>query len=234
MADSLVQSAEQIAIHPCFTLFPTLPAELRLRIWEITLTEPRTVTLTCDKPTVASLQPSAIRNAHVFRSDLRPPSLLHVNRESRDEALQVYKPYFKTSRIKNNTYVSGQSYIYIAFHLDTLKFSDSILSYLAETELQSIRHLILDVRDCAYFGHFNMDNVKRMKNLKTLDMWADRYTITSWNGADAYVKDLTKCFVETKEIDPGWECPDVRVFNRQSKMLVKTVEGGAAIPGWTE
>ena len=242
MADSFVKDLESLEIvdkdfTPEFPLFPTLPTEIRFKIWSIALRVPRTLAITCEKPTFKSLAPGVPRSAQSFRCDQRPPVLLHINRESRAEALAFYKPFFKTSRasIRNtSTYISGQSYIYVSFPLDTLRFTDLVLSYLAGTELQGIQSLILDVKDCAYFGHYNMELVKQMKSLKTLDMWADRGANASWDVRDAYLRYLTQSFEETKEIDPGWECPVVRIFNRESKLLVGNIEGGAVIPGWTE
>jgi len=201
-----LESKPNLDFEPEFPLFPTFPTEIRLKVWEFALDVPRTVTITCTQPTLKTLKLGTLHPGHTFRSDHRPPPLLHVNQESREEALAVYKPYFKTSRVKGTTYVSGQSYIYVSFALDTLRFIDSVLSYLAEPELQGIQTLILDVRDSAYFGHFNMEILKQMKNLKVLDMWADRGVTYSWQD-NSYLHQLLRCFDEMKEFDLGWECP---------------------------
>lgn len=107
-----------------------------------------------------------------------------------------------------------------------------MLAYLADTELLAIRKLMLDVYDCAYFGHFNMDIVKSMKSLEKVDMWADRGDTYSWNYGDTYMKYLTKAFNETKELDPGWECPEVTVTCMENGLKVDTIAAGAKIPGW--
>jgi hypothetical protein len=60
-----------------FTLFPELPKELRLKIWEFAQ-EPRIVE-------VCQTQDSA-----AFYSPTAPPTLLHISRESRHIALQNY------------------------------------------------------------------------------------------------------------------------------------------------
>lgn len=187
-----------------FPLFSSLPAEIRLKVWGYCLQSSRTITITCPNPTFQTFKPGVVRAPLVFKSDQRPPALLHVNHETRTEALAVYKPYFKTSRAKENTYkektyTSGQSYIYVSFALDTVRFADSVLSHLAETELQGIQNLILVPKDCAYFAHFNMEFIQQMKGLKHLDIWADRIESNSWLGGDAYIRQLLSGFHETKE-----------------------------------
>jgi len=109
-----------------------------------------------------------------------------------------------------------------------------MLKYLAETELQGIQSLILDVKDCAYFGHFNMGTVKRMRGLRDLDIWTERGYIYSSNRGDTYINTLIEDFKDAKEMDPGWKCPEVRVFNRDTGRIVGNVEGGPLIPGWIE
>ncbi|KAB5577801.1 hypothetical protein GE09DRAFT_1214011 [Coniochaeta sp. 2T2.1] len=66
-----------------FTLFPDLPTELRLQIWRASCV-PRVVTVSWDIPT------------STYRTHLTTvPAILHVNRESRSEALsRVYTSFF--------------------------------------------------------------------------------------------------------------------------------------------
>ena len=66
-----------------FTLFPLLPPELRLRIWEIVASEPRTVELSCT-PTA-----SYIPNGRWF-SHSKPPIFFSVCSESRDVGLMEH------------------------------------------------------------------------------------------------------------------------------------------------
>jgi hypothetical protein len=178
------------------------------------------------------------RAAQAFKTNLPPPALLHVCRESRFEALNIYKPHFKTSRAANNTYVSTRGHIYVSFAQDTLRFEQSMLPLLAETELQGIQRLHFDVKDPGYFGHLNMGTVTRMRALKELDIWAEQGNVYGWNPgwqtSNNYVNTMMRNFEEAREIDPGWECPVVRIFNKDTKLLVGNVEGGALIPGWVE
>lgn len=210
-----------------FHQFPALPTELRLKIWAIALSTRRTITILCDRP---AFKRGEIRQAHGFKSNLPTPVLLHVCRESRAEALNVYKPYFKTSR-SNDTYISTRNSIYVSFEQDTLQFEDTVLPYLAETELQGIKTLILDVKDAAYFAHFNMASVKRMRGLKTVDIFADKGL---HQGYRTYYEQLMGDFEDAREIDPGWECPKVTIRKRGTNTVVGNIEGGALIPGWVE
>jgi hypothetical protein len=213
---------------PSFPLFQALPTELRLKIWTIVLSTPRTITIACEKPPFTR---GRIRAAQGFKSNLPTPTLLHVCRESRAEALNIYKSHFKTSR-SNDTYISARNSIYVSFAQDVLRFEDTMLPYLAETELQGIQNLILDIKDCAYFGHFNMGTVTRMRGLKTVDIWADQGLHTAWSRN--FVQQLMGDFRDAREMDPGWECPKVNIFNRGTGAIVGNIDGGALIPGWVE
>ena len=51
---------------------------------------------------------------------------------------------------------------------------------MAETELQGMVNVVLEVKDTAYFGHFNMEIIKRMRSLKRVDLWADKGVTISW------------------------------------------------------
>jgi len=51
---------------------------------------------------------------------------------------------------------------------------------------------------------------------------------------DAWLNHLVTSIEDAKDIDPGWECPEVRIFHSDTGAMVRRFEGGAAIPGWTE
>lgn len=71
-------------IPTTFTLFPTLPSELRCKIWAAACV-PRILSLTYDSSTSS------------FKTTTPPPAILAVSREARDEALRIYSPTFGTS-----------------------------------------------------------------------------------------------------------------------------------------
>ncbi|KAH7417829.1 hypothetical protein BKA64DRAFT_180272 [Cadophora sp. MPI-SDFR-AT-0126] len=74
-----------------FTIFPNLPSELRIKIWQQAC-YPRIVTLTYTTATSS------------FTSTTPPPTLLSVNHESRHEALRIYTLCFGTSSQPPRTY----------------------------------------------------------------------------------------------------------------------------------
>ena len=119
-----------------FSLFPQLVAELRLQIWHLACCSARVVEVQYDL------------NKDRFVSKSRAPSVLHVSRESRHEALRIYKLYFATP--------SAPSHIYFNPGIDTLYVPRSremgydetlrdFQSYLAvPEELDSIHIIGLD------------------------------------------------------------------------------------------
>src|ERR1700743_793631 len=86
-----------------FHLFPALPPELRHNIWSFALSFPRTVAISCRPGTFQRGVPRTAK----FGSIDRPPALLYVCRESRSEALRVYKPAFQAA--------AWQNYIFFVF-----------------------------------------------------------------------------------------------------------------------
>jgi hypothetical protein len=139
--------------------------------------------------------------------------------------LTIYAPYFATP--------SSPRPIYLSFAQDAVKFADGVLPHLPHTPLFEIQKMVLQTKDCAYFGFYNMEILKRMKSLRDLEIYADRGVVYRWNDGDRYLNLLTGDFEEAMEVDPGWECPRVRIFD-EAEREVRVIEGGARIPGWVE
>ena len=170
---ALTSTSTDLSDSPVFHQFGELPGELRLKIWAFANSVPRTITITCIRP---SLQLGSKRRDYCFRPDIPSPGTLHACQESRHEALSVYTPAFRTPR---ENYLPMLSVIYVSFSHDTIRVEDTLLTALAlpseRLEAHGIQSLILDVKDSGYFGHFNMDIVREMPNLKDLVMWADKW-----------------------------------------------------------
>ncbi|RYP08377.1 hypothetical protein DL764_001946 [Monosporascus ibericus] len=113
--------------HASFAPFPSLPAELRLRVWEYMLA-PRIVQVTCVES--SSPSPSSRRERREGgaqgerREQEQVPVLLHVNRETRALALSHYElafgwrvPHVLAMNV-NNADGSGApgAYYYPAYH----------------------------------------------------------------------------------------------------------------------
>jgi hypothetical protein len=229
-----------------FPLFPQLPSELRLKIWSLALSSPRTVTISCKKDTLNT----GGRYASAFTTTTPPPAPLHTCREARYEGLTIYKPYFTVPSSEQWTRYEGPSvfkpyinstksttsdiYTYLNFDLDTVRCADNVLEYIGKLEINGIRRLVLEVRDVAYFGHFCMDVLKSMSKLKELGLWTQEGNTYSWSrgGQVQLYETLERDFMETRYGDPGWECPRVRIVNINSGEEMAIIEGGALIPGW--
>ncbi|KAE9380141.1 hypothetical protein N431DRAFT_432430 [Stipitochalara longipes BDJ] len=103
-----------------FTLFPKLPQELRLKVWQSTV-EPRIVRI---KWSQQLSQCTTLDN----------PIILRISHESREEGLKTYRPAFATIS-------ASQPVIYANFSLDTVDFDWETaygqLSYFTHGELKT-------------------------------------------------------------------------------------------------
>jgi hypothetical protein len=201
-----------------FHLFPNLPSELRLKVWGF-VHSPRTVYIKCRRRIDRSR-----RFADAFISEVAVPATLHICRESRQEALSIYKPHFKTAY--------SPKCIYISFERDTVKFPDGTLEYLRVPELHDIQRMVLEVRDCTYFGHFNMDILQKMKGLKDLEIITEEAEKYSWSRGGRFLNNLVGDFEDARTENPGWECPKVRVFSLVTGGETGFISGGALIFGF--
>ncbi|KAH8795455.1 hypothetical protein BGZ57DRAFT_947028 [Hyaloscypha finlandica] len=121
-----------------FTLFPRLPAELRLRIWAASKPGPRVVEIEFDN-----------RLSFETLSPTSPPSLLAVCRDSRNETLKFYRKLLKPSN--NGRWFQT---IYFDPHTDILYLPEgvsrignfhSVLQDIDPGILVRIQHLALDL-----------------------------------------------------------------------------------------
>ena len=160
-----------------FTLFSELPGEIRLKIWSFAISVPRTITITSDRP---PYKRGAAEPVQTFQANVPNPAILYVCAESRHEALAVYKPCFKTYRTRDDHFLPTGRHLYVSFEQDTFHLEDTLLVFLGDSEVKEMQTIVLSVKDCGYFGHFNMDIIKTMKSLKKLDMWGDKGVKYSW------------------------------------------------------
>jgi hypothetical protein len=91
-----------------FTLFPTLPGELRQQVWLFSLPGPRKIVpFTAYTPGEECLEPNRVSKDHC-------PSTLQVNRESRAIALKHYTNWHNAAAL---------GYQYVDFNVDIVCFS---------------------------------------------------------------------------------------------------------------
>ncbi|KAN0112465.1 hypothetical protein V8E51_005416 [Hyaloscypha variabilis] len=87
--------------EPCFPLFPKLPPEIRNKIWELSMPEPRIVRIEHDPRDMSTVELEEIKleagcnpwwRARAVAGPV--PVLLHVNKEARSFMGQYYKLFF--------------------------------------------------------------------------------------------------------------------------------------------
>jgi 2EXR family len=204
---------------PQFHPFPRLPGELRLKIWYFALCTHRVVSISCRKSPFHRRTPEIPREVESFSSSTPVPALLHANRESRHEALAFYTAAFVTPR----------SQIYISFPHDSVSLSDNILVNVPDVARRTIRHLVLDVQDCEYFEFFNMECIRGMGALETLELQAHRGVRYNWSSGTRYVDRLMADFEFARRQDPEWNCPRVRIVNKYTLEQLALIDGGAGV-----
>ncbi|KAI1806413.1 hypothetical protein F4811DRAFT_147479 [Daldinia bambusicola] len=126
MEGTLTRFSSKLQSPTTFNKFNELPPELRVKIWQYAMPDPRTVVVKSpyseQKQTPRSLE-EAISDPHsqgeAWYSNTQIPALLHVNAEARYEALKHYKLSLGVGSL--------QPRIYIDFSRDTLFFGNSEL-----------------------------------------------------------------------------------------------------------
>lgn len=100
--------------------FYVFPPEVRLMIWKPVAHQPRVV-----EAREFPNSPAADEQYGIHKNT--PPSIMHVNRESRQEALRYYKLGGLSDRMYQTYFNSASDVLYIQFHLiDTVKFTDKL------------------------------------------------------------------------------------------------------------
>ncbi|KAK3994764.1 hypothetical protein QBC44DRAFT_39746 [Cladorrhinum sp. PSN332] len=142
-----------------FTLFRYLPAELRQQIWEEALSGPRVLMLELPKApfmlpyrssrTVAGFLGHGGRN--VFACSSPPPTLLHVNAESRAVALKHYRPGLAPRGHPNPR-------IYVSLERDVIGLSNEVMEsaegrnlFRLTPDLRMAKHVCLASGEAAGF-----------------------------------------------------------------------------------
>jgi len=134
-----IPNLETPSAMPSFSLFGALPTELRFAIWR----------LSCQSRVVEVRYDDGLDRCH---TTTKPPALLHVNREARDEAMNWYQRAFQTR--------TRDEYIYFCATLDVLylprhspmgydvvarEFDDYILHTAEHIQELAVDHVTADV-----------------------------------------------------------------------------------------
>ncbi|APA15132.1 predicted protein [Sclerotinia sclerotiorum 1980 UF-70] len=202
-----------------FHHFPSLPYELRLKIYNILLNEPRSVKIDGKRPV---MKIGRKRYLETYTTTTPIPSLLHTNHETRAEALTHYHAHFRTEH--------SPSYIYVNFDRDTISLADGVIAYLSGKELNGIQKLHLQIEDTAYFGHYNLKRLEEMRGLKEVELVGLGQDAGTWQLRGHYFRGLVREIREMRRRAPLWDCPRVRIVHADSGEEFAVVEGG----GWSE
>ncbi|CZS99615.1 uncharacterized protein RAG0_07943 [Rhynchosporium agropyri] len=142
-----------------FYLFPTLPSELRIKIWRHTFPSPRIIPIRFN------------RFSQQYVSDNAPPSSLHVCSQSRSIFLETY-----TNLILSPRYTST---VFIDFTQDTIFFDsldcspDGDLSFdlAMSPHADRVLHVAIDAQlweVLRVFKYDSLSEVRLMRNLKSV------------------------------------------------------------------
>ncbi|CAD6444981.1 2c95f05e-8a0c-4daa-a541-6c5a7d7ff779-CDS [Sclerotinia trifoliorum] len=202
-----------------FHHFPSLPYELRLKIYHILLNEPRNVKINGKRPI---MKISRKRYLETYTTTTPIPPLLHSSQETRAEALTYYRAHFRSEH--------SPSYIYVNFERDTIQLADGVMAYLSGEELKGIRRLHLQVEDAAYFGHYNLGMLAKMRGLREVELVGLGEDAGTWQSRGHYFRGMVRELREMRREDPFWDCPRVRIVHADSGEEFAVVEGGV----WTE
>jgi hypothetical protein len=200
-----------------FHLFPLLPSELRLKVWNLALSISREITVICERERLLGTR----RFKKSFRSQTAVPALLHTCRESRLEGFLTYKPMFQTEY--------SSAYIYVSFDNDTIKCVDSSLEHIGDDELERVQRLIVDVNDEAYFAHFHVDVLIQMGMLRDLELLVLGENV-SWYRGRRYMDGMVYEMEQARKKNPTWVCPYIRIVQKTSGKELGVIPGGPLQP----
>ncbi|KAH7363932.1 hypothetical protein BKA65DRAFT_125313 [Rhexocercosporidium sp. MPI-PUGE-AT-0058] len=200
--------------HP----FSRLPKEIRIQIWRAHLTsmEPRTLTIRSDYPN------NFTRPLQYFRSSNPVPSVLHICRESRLEALSFYVAAFTNG--------SSPRFTWTNFHFDTINLTEWDLCKLSQLDKTRMRQMIVESISADYFhgecrGEFkDMADLARLKIISTESLYAWEYLIGS----------MRKNFIRDFANIPGYVCPEIRIVQKGTQWEMNVHNYEAIMRVWNE
>jgi hypothetical protein len=181
-----------------FTLFPELPFEIRLVIWQITIRFPY-------NPTV-QLQPIHDNSGAIVFRDLicqtRTPIVLRINRESRTEALKYF-----TLTLGNTTYLNKA--------IGTVFFDGNepgdLTHFVASVpyhELQTIKNLALHLCEWTWADETFKEAMWQFSNIRRLVMMLSRSDDNYYLRREAMML-IRKELKQPPENRGGWKVPSI-------------------------
>jgi len=197
-----------------FTLFPQLPLELRLKIWQTMLPGPRTVNIRYQMK-YDSFNGKTISSFTGWTSPDPVPVGLHVCQESREESLKHYQKSF-------GSYFHA-SKIYFDFSRDTLRFGaddgsskniyllDIFLGggYHGANDVEKVRSMIVSINEDLYARrYFIWNEIRLFTSLEELKIvvWEDNST------TDEIMRFYRSSLRNVAVAHPKWTVPRISVM----------------------
>ncbi|TVY59255.1 hypothetical protein LCER1_G000241 [Lachnellula cervina] len=199
-----------------FTLFPHLPSELRLKIWEEMLPGPRDVEIEYHMDYVM-FNEKKISKFTGWRSREPVPVGLHICQESRHEALVHYQPSFGS--------YFHPSKIYFNFSRDTLLFGASLpgSTYLLDVflgggfhgadDVEKLLSMVLYINEDSYGRrYFIWNEIRLFTSLQELKIMVWEADLSS----DEIMRQYRSTLRDVKIAHPEWRSPSISIISAET------------------
>ncbi|TVY17186.1 hypothetical protein LARI1_G003842 [Lachnellula arida] len=199
-----------------FTLFPQLPSELRLKIWEEMLPGPRDVEIEYHMD-YATFNGKKISKFSGWTSHEPVPVALHICQESRQEALVHYQPSFGS--------YFHPSKIYFNFSRDTLLFgvSDPGSTYLLDVflgggfhganDVEKLLSMVLYISEDSYGRrYFIWNEIRLFTSLRELKIMVWEADLSS----DELMRHYRSTLRNVKIAHPEWRSPSISIISAET------------------
>lgn len=218
----------KITPHTTFQPFGRLPKELRLLIWYLAITEPRTVSVQFryNCPDAAD----EWEKLYDYAPTNPPPAVLHACGEARTEALKFY-----TQELTDGL---CPRYTYINYEIDTIYVQQyHFASFLCEDRAK-IRKLRLDVDESERFENVVRWQMAEMPGLKELEVvtWGNDFPFAenAYNPTFNEVLAVMEPFKRQFEKLEGWVMPTLRLSHVGIAWELKAGSAGPPEVVWEE
>jgi len=87
--------------------------------------------------------------------------------------------------------------------------------------------MAINIKDPAYFGHFNIDILKKMQpNLTELELIVEQPETYRRNHGESCLQLVTGDIRQAMAMDPGWVWPNMKIVDGKTGKLVERILGG--------
>jgi hypothetical protein len=197
---------------PTFHPFPHLPDELRLQIWRLAASQPRTLTM--------HAYPPQSRDVDYLVSPDPIPALIHTCHESRMEALMSYTKAFSCG--------VGPRYTWVNFNLDTIRVHDYDLKKISDADKAAMKYVDVEVRDVDSFCYFYMNDLSTTRSLKQLRIlsFVDHSELWDW------LWSLENAYWKWFGAQEQWICPKISLLGGETGTEILPNEVRLPRAGW--